>query len=189
MLVYGIMSGEICYVHFGLPCKSWGKSNRLNGGTRRLGCPQGGPCPLPRELVGNRQALLVSDLCLLLHERGGWFSIENPSDSHVFRFDPVVSMTVKTGACLVKFDQCAYGLALPGAPVQTYCKKSTAILTNIHGMTAVARKCPGICPLHRHEHAWGSRKVGDVRFSLAASAGRYPPALCEAIAACVKEAW
>ena len=100
-----------------------------------------------------------------------------------------MSLLDTPGVKLVKFDQCVYHLQLSGAPKYVYCKKTTAILSNVKGIESIIRRCPGFSREHMHERAWGSRVVKGVNISLAASAGRYPPALCEALAEVIRKAW
>ena len=185
VLICAIKSGHIRHVHFGVPCKSWGRSNRLNGGTRRLDAPMGGSCPLPRELLGNQQAAVMCDICQVLADHNCLFTIENPSDSHLFRSTHVQRLMNAVSCYLVKFDQCAYNLTLPDAPPKTFCRKTTAILANFSSISALGLKCPGISAEHQHEHAWGQRNG----MSLTASAGRYPAALCSRLAELVKAEW
>ena len=110
-----IKSGFLRFVHFGLPCGGWAQANRLNGGTRRRHCPDGGPQPLERELKSNRQAEYVIQLCILLHIHGGWFTIENPSMSDFWHSSFYMKLCERVPTFLVKADLCAYGLQLPGA--------------------------------------------------------------------------
>ena len=145
----------------------------------------GGDTPLPRDISGNQQVAVMCRSCHELASVGALFSIENPSDSLMFRSDDVVDMMRRVPCWFVKFDQCAFQLTLPGAPPNTYCRKRTAMLANFGAIEALGVKCPGISKTHVREHAWGKRDG----VSLTAAAGRYPPPLCAALAAIVKSVW
>ena len=183
-----IRSNFYKYVHFGIPCKSWGSLSRINGGTRSKFYPQGSG-QLERELLGNRQADFVARMCRLLAQQGNYFSIENPKGSYLFLYQAILSLNDLPSVFTVHFDQCAFGHKLPGAPPHTFCRKSTSVLTNLECLKHLECRCPGISRFHRHEHAWGSRKVQGRRISLAAAAGAYPPTLCERWASVVVSAW
>ena len=74
---------------------------------------------------------------------GKHFSIENPRFSLLWEFGPVKSLSSLHGVFTVDFDQCAYGLALPGALPNHFCKKATRILTNLSALQGLQRFCPG----------------------------------------------
>ncbi len=105
-----IKAGSLSFVHFGLPCSSWGSLGRLNGGSRRKHCPQGDG-RLAREVLGNALAQTVAELCWLLHQHGAYFSIENPDNSYVWLFGPILQLSHISSS--VSFDQCAYFLRPP----------------------------------------------------------------------------
>ena len=80
-------SSEICwglcmYVHFRLVCKTWSHLNTFNGGMRQTYFPEGGATGprLPREQLGNEQATMICNLCMLLHKHGYHFNIKNHLD-------------------------------------------------------------------------------------------------------------
>ena len=52
-LLLSIRAGHVFYVHMGMPCTSWGRSNLISSGTRRKSQP------LEREILGNSQACVV----------------------------------------------------------------------------------------------------------------------------------
>ena len=177
-----ILSGLIKFLHFGLPCKGWGQANKLNGGTRRRHCPDGGEHPLERELQANAQARYVVELCWLIHHAGGWFSIENLGHSDFWRSSMFLWLSEKVPMVLVKFDMCCYRLSLPGADPHTYCRKHAGFASNLLSIRSLERHCPGVSTGHKHETAWGSRVVDGRRVSLAKSAGHYPRELCDKLA-------
>ena len=165
----------------------------MNGGTITKTFPLGGAggrAILEREKLANAQAILVCGLCTLLHQHGYFFTIENPYDSHLWLAPVMVTLMEFVGVkgCLVMFDQCAFGLQLPGASKHCFCRKRTCIFTNNLKLKAVAVMCPGLGRLHTHDHAWGSVRVNGKTLSNAAAAGRYPTELCRQIAAFNAEA-
>ena len=157
-------------------------SNQLNHGTRSKEHPEGGPDPLPRELRGNQQASKVAILCYLLDKRGGIFAVVNAFDSLIFHCASFRELCVQRTNWESVFDQCAYGLQLPGSASHVFCKKRTAILANFSSISVLNRTCCGVQPTtHEHEHAWGSRSVGGVSVKLATAAGAYPQLLAREI--------
>ena len=180
-----IICGIVVYLHFGLDCKSLGKVGVLNGGTRSRANPDGVPPLKQNELAGNEQAKRVKILCVALSKVGGIFTIENPIDSFVFASQHFLVLTSIVSCWLCRFEQCAYGLVLPAAPPDHYCRKSTGLLGNFKGVLSCGRSCPGLSATHKHQTAWGTVSVNGHSVSLAKAAGRYPVALCTAIADCV----
>ena len=178
-----IIAGFYLCLHFGICCGGWGKANTMNGGTRTISVPLGGAYGrqrLPREELANLQAIVVSDLCRLLHSLGLYFSIENPYDSFLWSCPAILSLMEFIGAdcTFVQFDQCTYGLQLPGASSTCFCRKRTCMLSNMPELKGLASACAGIGPLHQHDHAWGSIRIEGKTYSKAAAAGRYPLRLC-----------
>ena len=112
-----IRSGFLRYAHFGLPCKGWASANRLNGGTRRKHCPDGGPDLLPREATANFQGTCVVELCVLLHRHGGFFTIENPGYSDFWNSTPFKDLCSKAPVTLAKAPLCSHGLVSPSTYV------------------------------------------------------------------------
>ena len=101
-----------------------------------------------------------------------------------FLFDsaPFRELSAQSTTWKAVFDQCAYGLLLPGSASHIFCKKRTAILANFSSIAVLNRTCRGVQPTtHEHEHAWGSRSVGGVNVKLATAAGAYPQQLAHEI--------
>ena len=180
-----IRDGRFSYVHFGFPCKTWGPLACANHWTRRPGMEMGDGS-LAREREGNRQLLLTVWLCYELACAGGWFSLENPAWSLAWSTTEVQDLARATGCVDVFFEQCAYGLRLPGSLPHQFCRKRTKVLGSLPDLVRLERRCPGLSEAHRHEMAWGSRRVAGARVQLATAAGAYPPGLCRAWAEAVK---
>ena len=113
------------------------------------------------------------------------FSIENPADSYLFLYEPIVRLLQDPRTQLITFDQCAYGLRPPGASMFEFTRKRTSLLTSMPELHALQRACPGLTTNHIHVHAWGSVKVDGVSYSRARAAGAYPLQLCTAWAQCI----
>ena len=177
-----IRAGLVRFIHFGLPCKGWAQANRLNGGTRRAHCPDGGPQPLPRELVANMQGVYVCQLCRLIASVNGGFFIENPGHSDFWKSTPFKELSAQVNVFLAKTPLCSHGLVLPGALPGYFCKKYAGFASNVASIVRIIKPCPGISPQHRHDVAWGSRLVAGQRVSLAKAAGKYPDKLCDILA-------
>ena len=105
LILRDIVRGLIVFIHFGLPCKSWGHANTLNGETRALVAPQGNGS-LKRELLGNVQLEYCVDIIRKLIEYGGHFTIENPATSYLFRDAPISSLRETHDLYEVVFDEC-----------------------------------------------------------------------------------
>ncbi len=180
-----IRDGEVVYTHFGLPCKTWAAAGRLNHGTRRKG-QELGDGSLAREREANVQLQTVVLLAVELILAGGHFTLENPHDSYVFQTEILEELGSLCSVYRVSFDQCAYGLKLPGADPYVFCRKRTSVLGTLPEVSLLERWCPGFATRHTHDRAWGTRVVGGKRVSLASEAGRYPERLCSAWAAAVQ---
>ena len=180
LLERDVRSGLVWYLHWGIDCKSWGRMNTFNGGTRSAEHPDGGAPPLDRELLGNRQAEFMCHICTLLHGVGGIFTIENPFPSFLWKAKSLIKLYKDVSCFVGQLDQCMYGLKLPGSAPYTFCEKRTQILSNAEGVRNLSRKCNGQHVHHIHEHAFGARRVAGKSVSLTHSAGVYPIRLCDA---------
>ena len=137
-----------------------------------------------RERRANAQAESVAKLCIQLHKAGVYFSIENPVPSHLWLCKSFMNLKEVLGKDFyeVTFHQCAFGLTLPGAAGNEFCRKSTRFWSNMPELMRLERRCPGQSPTHIHVHALGTATVNGVRLSRAGAAGRYPVDLCKEIA-------
>ena len=158
-----------------------GKANILNHGTRTPTCPMGDGS-LPREILGNSQSEVVADLCLELAKQGGFFTVENPYDSSLWISVSMRRLTSKVATFTSTFDMCSYGLQLPGATCDEYCRKRTSLLSNVASVRSLDRLCPGVSGVYVHRRAWGHRRVAGRSVSMAEAAGHYPRDFCNALA-------
>jgi hypothetical protein len=180
-----IKVGLLKALMIGVPCRTWGPAARRNQGTRSLDFPDGGQpgsCILPREIEGNLQAQFVATVCELIHEAAGYFYVENPASSYIFKSSWFRKLYSRVPIYTANLHQCAYGLILPGAQPHLYCRKHTHIISNDPAVTELTRLCPGFSLLHQHEHAWGQRIVQGTSHKLTTEAGHYPLALANEIA-------
>jgi len=177
-LMQDVNAGIIIFLAFGTPCSSWSILARRNN-SRSSQNPAGDLLD-EKELVANKQAELTACLCKILYHRGGYFTIENPATSLLFRFGPILELGEFPGVRLTTLDQCAYGLQLPGTPPNFFCKKTTSVLSNVVNISNVCARCPGRSLVHQHHHAQGSLKVDGKTIRASVAAGAYPPRLCEA---------
>lgn len=161
------------FFHSGIPCPSWANANTLNKGTRRPDLLEGDGT-LERELLGNRQADIVAYLCTLLVEAGGYFSIENPHNSYVFKYAKIAALADITSTYTMLFDYCQYGLRPPGASGIEFTRKRTLLWTNLIDLLSLHKMCPGPSPSHVHVNAWGCAWVNGRSVHRATAAGRYP---------------
>jgi hypothetical protein len=184
-LVDDIRNRCYSYIHFGIPCRSWGPAGKRNHGTRTKTAPEGVGA-LPRELQGNAEAVIVALLCRELIDSAGYFSIENPYPSYLWNFREITALSTYTPCFMITFDQCSYSLQLPASRQVDFCRKRTALLTNVSSLARLERKCPGVCATHQHEHAWGSRLVDGKHVKLTKLAGAYPQELCASWASLLK---
>ena len=84
-----IRLGAYFYTHFGILCSSWSPLfSMLNNGTRQAAFPSGDGS-LPRERVGNLQARFVARACAAQGQVNGFWSIENPRASFLWKFPPI----------------------------------------------------------------------------------------------------
>ena len=165
-LLVSVRQGRYSYVHFGLPCTSWGLAGILSGGYRRKHRLYGDP-GARRECRGNLQAERMTILIHALSLQGAFWSVENPQASFfwdTFYFEHVES---RFSTALVSFDQCTYGLQPPDAGPAEFTKKATCWWTNLDGAHVLGRRCPGCSASHRHLHAWGSGKANGKAFNRA----------------------
>jgi len=176
-LIDGIVSGVYFYLHFGFPCRTWGNAARRNNCTRTQSRPEG-TGELPREVLANQEVRNVIMLCRLLIAHGGHFSLENPKGSYAWIMPEMLKLIHLSNAFFVEFDQCEYGLTLPGSKPGQFCRKRTSILTTLPSLASLKRRCSGVRKGHGHIHAWDTVKVGGKWLHRAACAGTYPDELC-----------
>ena len=174
----GIHARTIRYVHFGVPCSSFSIMQTMNGGTRTSSNPEG-TGERKNEICGNELADVVCELCWLLYKSKGFFSIENPLSSFLWKYGPVDLLNEI--AFDVDFDQCQFGLAPPHAAETNqrdlFIKKATRLRTNLQELKGLGVRCQGG---HRHYRCLGSVRAGGRCVRISEAAGHYPRDLCAA---------
>ena len=189
-LLSEVISGYYGYLHFATPCGQWASLSRINGSSRTLAQPDGVRPLRWKEHQSLQQVDRMCLLCLLLHTRGGIFTIENPKTSLLFRSSPVMGLSDVLPCWEVSFDQCCYGLRPLAAGPCEHIKKETKILANFAGVRALEVQCGGQSTTHQHVHAIGTRRItteaGLRCASVASSASKCPPRLCAAVADVVR---
>ena len=145
------------YLHFAIPCKTWGAAGRPNCGTRCKDLLEGWN-PFPREREANLQADLVAFLVVLQILAGGFFSIENPHESYLFNYKAFADLMKHYPLYKFDLDQCLFGLRPLGAAADEYVRKRITLLTNTANLRSLAGRCAGPAVSHRHVWAWGQLK-------------------------------
>ena len=171
-------------------CKTWGPASRFQptaGSSSRTADNPLGSCLRENEIKGNLHAKHVSVLCHALVLNKGYYSIENPLGSYLFLHPGIMSLSQTRGSFFCCFDQCLFGLQLPGCDADHYIRKRTRILTNVDELTDLEGLCAGPSADHKHEHCWGSRIVDGKHISLTSSAATYPIKLCRRWAKCIQK--
>ena len=84
---------------------------------------------LERERFGNLQAKFVFTLCYVLHICSVLFAVENPRNSFILASSWFHSLAERVVLYQADFCQCGYGLVLPGAASNTFCEKSTRVVS------------------------------------------------------------
>ena len=97
-------AGAFSFCHWGLPCTSWGSAGILSGGFRRVHRLYGAPGN-PREDRANAQAEGMVILLVAIALRGGYFCVENPRASMVFKTFYFDYGHAVAGGSLVQLDQ------------------------------------------------------------------------------------
>lgn len=103
---------ELCVI------RSWGPASRFQPVRSRSSRTRDNPVGLelsPSEIQGNVHARHVARLCQALLRVGGYFGVENPKGSYVFLHPDLAAVGRHSSVFMAHFDQCAYGLALPGS--------------------------------------------------------------------------
>jgi hypothetical protein len=180
-LLCSIKKRKYRYVHFGCPCTTFSVLRCLTISTRTKQNPEGNGSR-PDEIEANQLLFQVCLLCAELVASGGFFSIENPRNSFLWKMPCVLALDGLAGQ--VVFDQCEFGLRLPGNPGEKrlFLKKPTTILSNVPGLESLSRHCKLD---HAHGRCMGSCRVEGKSMLVSKFAGAYPPQLCSAWASVV----
>jgi len=130
---------------------------------------------LPREILGNELLARSIRIIETLEEAGNYWSIENPQSSYLFRQVSVERLKEQASCHEAVFDQCMYGLKVPGCGVDVFCRKSTRVISNLSHLVGLVKRCSRN---HAHEQALGSVWTHHGWQRRTKLAGRYPVQLC-----------
>jgi len=135
-----VATKRVRYLHMGTPCTSF--SSALRGAARKRSVRDPvGPESDPMIAAANTLVRRTVLLCRLITRLGGYWSIENPGNSLLWRF-PEVSALAAEGF-YVTYDACAYGAGIPG---EGKFRKRTKLLTNLHALRGLERRCSCTTP-------------------------------------------
>ena len=107
-----VLAGPVRYVHFGTPCTTFSAALRGAARLRSVADPVG-PESVPKIAAANALLRNMLQIIRLLAKTGGFWSIENPRSSLLWRFPGVSEL----GGFAVDFDACAYKAMSPGEGV------------------------------------------------------------------------
>ena len=162
LILEGIKSGRVWWLHLGTPCTAWSRARHGIKDHRKA---------RRKEEQAVATALFTVRLIRLCLSQGVAVSLENPFSSRLWEFPPIHSLAVDPRMSFIFFDMCRYGMPY---------KKRTAILTSEIGFRALSRLCEGG---HGHELLKGTTKTkidGKWQYVNKTSlAGAYPSGLCD----------
>ena len=143
-----IRSKKVWYVHIGVPCSVWSIARRGVKNLHKAGV---------KETLGVEFALFAAEVVRECHRCSLSYSLENPSTSKIWSFEPIARLAALPGACHVDLHLCRYGFDH---------RKPIRLLTNLMSLKALSLRCN-----HSFRH-----------FALQGSAttksGAYPLQLC-----------
>ena len=148
------------------------------GGTQcvRISTPVGLPTKRSHELViqGNACMKLMARVARAQQRAGGWWSIEHPHTSIVWKTKALKALARKPKVTFIRGDQCVFG-----APSV----KPTGWLTNAPFLRVLERCCPGAPEHVGHVRLEGRTKDEEGHWvARTALAAAYPTELCKALA-------
>ena len=106
--------GSVRWLHGAPPCKTFSRARRTDAFARSRilrsdEVPEGFEPKLQIVKEANLLASRMARLARCIYKAGGWFSIENPEASLMWKFSPLVSLASLPGVSLFTGDQCALG--------------------------------------------------------------------------------
>ena len=138
-LLQMILEGKLVYLHCGAPCTVFSRArhNIENYAKARQ-----------KEAEGVSLALFTTLAVRNMMSVGGYFSIENPQSSTLWQFGPIHDIFKLKDVAFIVWHMCQYGVN---------CKKRTGLLTNVPGLSGLAKRCSGghlHVPLRGPERVW-----------------------------------
>ena len=157
-----IMGDHVWMVHLGTPCTAW---SRARHGIKNLQKAR------LKEQHAVATALFTCKVIRECLKRGVAFSLENPSSSRLWQFQPLLDIIADKRVFFVHFDMCMFGEPH---------RKSTSVLTNEPALIELGRQCSKD---HKHVQLRGSvrAKIDGIwkTINRTSLAGEYPVKLCE----------
>ena len=178
-----IRRGEIRWLHGGPPCKTFSRARRSDKFAKarilRSDRFPEGLKPRPYKVIeANLLASRMARLARCIYKAGGWFSIENPEESLMWKFAPLASLAKLEGVELFKGDQCALGGIY---------KKPTGWLSNAPWFSVVCKRCPPEHPVHPPLVGFAETSDGK-KVWLTELAAEYSEGLCDSLASAYRDA-
>ena len=169
-LLQMILEGKIVYLHCGTPCTVF---SRARHNIKHLARAR------QKEAEGISLALFTVLAVRNMINVGGYFSIENPQSSTLWQFGPIHDLFKLKDVAFIVWHMCEYGAS---------CKKPTGLLTNIRGLSGLAKRCSGG---HQHVPLRGTERVWEdgawITRNRTRGAGAYPLELCKQWVSLVQE--
>ena len=181
-VLHFIDSHDVRLVWLGMPCQSWSRARKYDGGPPPLrddsrhiwGRPGLSPSDTGKVQLGNRLLLVSAQLLSHLSLLGIDWTLENPWTSRAWLTPPIQQLRALTHVQLLQVDYCQYHMPW---------RRSTGLLTSCSSLAAVCQKCSG---LHGRCSATGKRHIvlqghdpSGMWWTHRARA--YPPRLCQAL--------
>ncbi len=182
-LLLDIYKRVVTRVHMGPPCQTWGGLfQNMGPGTRSPELWEG-LCQDIREVLGNRTMGASVLILRAIWEVMGIASLEHPLASRIWGLKSVRGLLGLPGVCVVRIDQCAFGLR-PGDDVTKklrYLKPTRLLLVGSGSFDD--HRCNG---KHSHVQILGNYRIQGsegkmVTVRRSQEAGCYPDALCHAL--------
>jgi hypothetical protein len=165
-----IIEKRVRYLHLGTPCTTFSSALRGRARKRSVRDPVGPEATDPKIATANLLVRRSVELCRLLSRLGGFWSVENPGTSLLWRFPEIVSLACN--GFYVRFDACAYGAQIAG---EGRFRKRTRLLTNMGKLRLLERRCNCAEP---HVILAGQTKTKQGWRSRTALASEYSHGLC-----------
>lgn len=165
-----IRTGRIGFVHLGTPCTIWSQARHNVKESHATRC---------KEEIGVELALFSAEIIRTCNQYHVGYALENPKNSKLFKFEPIVRAIASGNNFVVDLDMCQYG--------EEY-KKATRLVTSVKWLQPLQKRCA-----HASHSVWLKGKVlarnpqgTPVYVNRTALAGAYPFRLVEAYARLVK---
>ena len=132
-------------------------------------------------------AEITAELALRVVKAGGHFTVENPRTSLLWQMPFMEALRIETGAVMVEFDMCAYGMSM--GPPGTFTMKSTMMMASHQAFYILTATCPGRSWNHKHVALRGRRwnPAAKAHRFITGEAKIYPEELCDRYATAAQQ--